>query len=115
MQQQWSEAKTHQKKGVIFFSKKPFFHQILFRETLIWHHPLITVHQKISKKPYFYRLKKDGQVINSTMAKLLTLKWPKNGQVINSTAYIYIYIWELRPNIYIYMHAVKFKSGPIFA
>ena len=31
------------------------------------------------------------------MAKLLTLKWPKNGQVINSAAYIY---------------AVKLLSGP---
>ena len=26
------------------------------------------------------------------MAKLLTLKWPKNGQVIDPTAYIYIYL-----------------------
>ena len=48
------------------------------------------MHQKIAKNPYFYRLKKDGQVINSTMAKLLTQKRPKNGQDINSTAYIYI-------------------------
>ena len=58
MQQQWSEAKTHQKKGAIFFSKKPFFDHFLFSKTLIWDHPPITVHQKISKNPYFYRLKK---------------------------------------------------------
>ena len=90
MQQQGSKAKTPKKIGAHFFSETPFLTKF-FSKTLILHHPLITVHQKISKKTYFYRLKKDGQVINSTMAKLLTLKWPKNGQVINPTAYIYIY------------------------
>ena len=76
----------------MFFFRTPFFDQKQLSKTLILHHPLKTVHQKISKKNYFYSLKKDGQVINSTMAKLLTLLWPKNGQVINPTAYIYICI-----------------------
>ena len=90
MQQQGSEAKTPQKKGAHFFRKSLFWPNF-FSKTLILHHPLKTVHQKISKKPYFYRLKKDGQVIDPTMARLLTLKWPKYGQVIDPTAHIYIY------------------------
>ena len=92
MQQQGSKAKTPQKKGAHFFSETPFLTKF-FSKTLILHHPLKTVHQKISKKPYFYRLKKGGQVIDPTVAKLLTLLWPKCGQVIDPTAYIYIYIY----------------------
>ena len=57
MQQQGSKAKTPQKKVHNFFFGNPFFDQF-FSKTLILHHPLKTVHQKISKKPYFYRLKK---------------------------------------------------------
>ena len=91
MQQQGSKAKTPQKKGAHFFFGNPFFDQF-FSKTLILHHPLKIVHQKISKNPYFYRLKKDVQVIDPTMARLSTLLWPKYGQVIDPTAYIYIYI-----------------------
>ena len=94
MQQQGSKAKTPQKKGAHFFSETPFLTKF-FSKTLILHHPLKTVHQKISKNPLliiFIGSKKDGQVIDPTMAKLLTLLWPKNGQVIDPTAYIYIYI-----------------------
>ena len=46
-----------------------FFDQKQLSKTLILHHPLKTVHQKISKKPYLYRLKKGGQVIDPTVAK----------------------------------------------
>ena len=93
MQQQGSEAKTPPKKGAHFFFGNPFFDQIFFSKTLILHHPLKTVHQKISKNPYFIGSKKDGQVIDPTMARLLTLLWPKYGQVIDPTACIYIYIY----------------------
>ena len=86
------KPKLPKKKVHNFFSETPFLTKF-FSKTLILHHPLITVHQKISKKTYFYGSKKDGQVINSTMAKLLTQLWPKNGQVINPTACIYIYIY----------------------
>ena len=58
MQQQGGEAKTPQKKGAHFFFGNPFFDQLFFSKTLILHHPLKTVHQKISQNPYFYRLKK---------------------------------------------------------
>ena len=85
------KPKLPKKKVHIGFSETPFLTNF-FSKTLILHHPLKTVHQKISKNPYVYRLKKDGQVIDPTMAKLLTLLWPKNGQVIDPTAYIYIYI-----------------------
>ena len=83
------------KKRCTFFFGNPFFDQIFFSKTLILHHPLKTVHQKISKKPYFYRLKKNGQVIDPTMARLLTLLWPKYVQVIDPTAYIYIWVSPL--------------------
>ena len=90
MQQQGSKAKTPQKKGAHFCFGNPFFDQIFFSKTLILHHPLKTVHQKISQKTLFFiGSKKDGQVIDPTMARLLTLKWPKYGQVIDPTAYIY--------------------------
>ena len=98
MQQQWSKPKLPKKKGAQFFFRKPFFDQIFFKNTN-FAPPPENCAQKISQNPYFYRLKKDGQVIDPTMAKLLTLKWPKNGQVIDPTAYIYIY-------------AVKLLSGP---
>ena len=91
MQQQGSKAKTPQKKGAHFFSDTSFLTNF-FSKTLILHHPLKTVHQKISKNPIFIGSKKDGQVIDPTMAKLLTLKWPKCGQVIDPTLYIYVYI-----------------------
>ena len=76
------------------FFWKPLFWPI-FSKTLILHHPLKTVRKNISKKPYFYRLKKGGQVIDLTVAKLLTLKWAKCGQAIDPEAYF----------IYIYRHA----------
>ena len=99
MQQQGSKAKTPPKKGAqfFFFFRKPLFLTNFFSKTLVLHHPLKTVHQKISQKSYFYRLKKDGQVIDPTMARLSTLLWPKYGQVIDPTAHIYIYVC-----IYIY-------------
>ena len=84
------KAKTPQKKGAHSFFGNPFFDQF-FSKTLILHHPLKTVHQKISQKPYFSRLKKDGQVIDPTMAKLLTLLWPKMAKLL-TLQHIYIYI-----------------------
>ena len=92
MQQQGSKAKTPQKKGAHFFFRKPLFLTNFFSKTLLLHHPLKIVHKKSPKNPIFIGSKKDGQVIDPTMAKLLTLKWPKNGQVIDPTAYTYIYI-----------------------
>ena len=80
------------KKRCLFFGNL-FFDQKQLSKTLILHHPLKTVHQKISQNPYFYRLKKGGQVIDPTVAKLLTLLCPKCGQVIDPTTYIYIYIY----------------------
>ena len=86
------KPKLPPKKVHIFFSENLFFDQKQRSKTLILHHPLKIVHQKLSKKPYFYRLKKGGQVIDLRVAKLLTLKWPKCGQLIDPTAHIYIYI-----------------------
>ena len=95
MQQQGSKAKTPKKKGCTFFFGNPFFDQF-FSKALILHHPLKTVHQKISKNPYFYRLKKrwpsywpyHGQVIDPTLAK----KWPSYRPY---SIYIYIYaLWS---------------------
>ena len=91
MQQQGSKAKTPPKKGAHFFSETPFLTNF-FSKTLILHHPLKTVHQKSQKKPIFIGSKKGGQVIDPTVAKLLTLLWPKCGQVIDPTTYIYIYM-----------------------
>ena len=88
MQQQGSKAKTPKKKGAQFFFGNPFFDQF-FSKTLILHHPLKTVHKKISQNPYCYRLKKGGQVIDTKVAKLLTLQ-----------------------HIYIYVSAVKLLTGP---
>ena len=104
MQQQGSKAKTPQRKGAqFFFFGNPFFDQF-FSKALILHHPLKTVHKKSPQNPIFIGSKKGGQVIDPKVAKLLTLLWPKNGQVIDPAAYIYIY-----------MHAVELKTGPIFA
>ena len=89
------KPKLPKKKVHDFFFGNLFFDQNQLSKTLILHHPLKIVHQKISPNPYFYRLKKGGQVIDPTVAKLLTLKWPKCGQVIDPTAYIYIYVVEL--------------------
>ena len=74
-----------------FFFGNPFFDQF-FSKTLILHHPLKTVHKKSPKNPIFIGSKKGGQVIDPTVAKLLTLLWPKCGQVIDPTAYMYMYI-----------------------
>ena len=41
------------------------------------------MHQKISQTPIFIGSKKGGQVIDPTVAKLLTLLWPNCGQVID--------------------------------
>ena len=46
MQQQGCKAKTPKKKGAHFFSETPFLTNF-FSKTLILHHPLIIVHQKI--------------------------------------------------------------------
>ena len=82
MQQQSSKTKTPPKKGAqFFFSETSFFDQKQLSKTLILPHPLKTVHKKTQKKTYFSTF---------TVAKLLTLKWPKCGQVIDPTTYIYI-------------------------
>ena len=68
------------------------------------------MHKKNSKRPYFYRLKKGGQVIDLEVAKLLTLKWPKCGQVIDLTAYICIHSSKVRycvRDIFISTHKCK--------
>ena len=57
MQQQGSKAKTPQKKGAHFFSETPFWTNF-FSKTIIWHHPLKIVHQKISQNPFFIGSKK---------------------------------------------------------
>ena len=81
------------KKKVHIFFRKSFFDQF-FSKTPILHHPLKTVHQKNSKNPYFYRLKKrwpgywpyHGQVIDLKMAKIWPGYWPYS---------IYIYmLWS---------------------
>ena len=78
------KPKLPQKKVHHFF-RKPLFWPNFFSKTLILHHPLKTVHKKISKKkPYFYRLKKrwpsywpyHGQVIDPKMAKKWPSYWP---------------------------------------
>ena len=56
------------KRCTFFFGGNPFFDHF-FSKTLILHHPLKTVHEKISPNPYFYRLKKKP-------ARLLTLRRP---------------------------------------
>ena len=107
MQQQGSKAKTPPKKGALFSLFWPTF----FSKTLILHHPLKTVHQKISKKPYFYRLKKKwpsywpyrGQVIDPTLAKMWPSYWPHS---------IYIYIY-----MYVYTYPIQglvilVRNGP---
>ena len=90
------KPKLPQKKvHIFFFFSETLFWPNFFSKTLILHHPLKTVHKKISKNPIFIGSKKDGQVIDPTVAKLLTLLWPKYGQVIDPTAYIYIYmLWS---------------------
>ena len=91
MQQQWTKPKLPQKKVHIFLFGNPFLTKLFFKNTN-FAPPPENCAQKISQNPYFYRLKKNGQVIDPTMAKLLTLKWPKYGQVIDPTASIYIYV-----------------------
>ena len=90
MQQQWTKPKLPKKKVHLFLGGNPFFDHF-FSKTLILHHPLKTVHEKISQNPYFYRLKKSrpgywpypGQVIDPKMAKIRPGYWPYS---------IYIYI-----------------------
>ena len=65
------------------FSETSFLTKKQLSKTLILHHPLKTVHKKYPKTPIFIGSKKGGQVIDPTVAKLLTLKWPKCGQVID--------------------------------
>ena len=88
------------KKRCTFFRKPLFWPKTTFKNTN-FAPPPENCAPKISQNPYFYRLKKGGQVIDPTVAKLLTLKWPKCGQVIDPTAYVYIY-----------MLAVRLGSGP---
>ena len=76
----------------IFF-RKPFFDQFFFKNTNFAPPPENCAQKNLPKTPIFIGSKKDGQVIDPTMAKLLTLKWPKYGQAIDPTAYIYIYIY----------------------
>ena len=78
----------------IFLAGNLFFDQKQLSKTQIVHHPLKTVHKKISKKTYFYRLKTRwpsywpyrGQVIDLKMAKMWPSYWPYKH------IYIYIYI-----------------------
>ena len=98
------------KKRCTFFLGETRFLTIFFSKTLILHHPLKTVHEKISQNPYFYRLKKAGQVIDPTPARLLTLLWPKSGQVIDPTAYIYIYIYIYMLESYFLYHVWPLES-----
>ena len=111
MQQQGSKAKTPQKKGAHVFFGNPFFDN--FSKTLILHHPLKTVHKKSPKNPIFIGSKK-GQLIDPTMAKLLTLLWPKNGQVIDPTTYIYICVYIcMYLYMYVYMYIyIDTQDGP---
>ena len=103
MQQQWTKPKLPKKKVHLFFGGNPFFDHFFFSKTLILHHPLKTVHEKISQNPYFYRLKKSrpgywpypGQVIDPTLAKIRPGYWPYS--------------------ICIYIYAVESKCGPRFA
>ena len=74
------KPKLPQKRCTFFFGNL-FFDQKQLSKTLILHHPLKTVHKKSPKTPIFIGSKKGGQVIDPTVAKLLTLKWPKCGQV----------------------------------
>ena len=99
IQQQWKTLTAPKNRCTNFIFGNPFL-TIFFRNTN-FAPPPDNCAPKNLKNPIFIGSKKDGQVINSTMAKLLTQKWPKNGQVINPTAYIYIHIYLY---IYIYTH-----------
>ena len=50
MQQQVTKSSTPPQKTCTFFLDNPFFDQKQLSKTLILHHPLKTVHRKISKK-----------------------------------------------------------------
>ena len=101
------KPKLPKKKVHNFFSETPFLTKFFFKNTNFAPPPENCAPKNL-QKPLFYRLKKGGQVIDPTLAKLLTLLWPKCGQVVDPTAYIYMYI-----DIYIY--AVKLLSGPSLA
>ena len=76
----------------MFFFGNLFFDQFFFKTTN-FAPPPENCAQKISEKPYFYRLKKGGQVIDPKVAKLLTLLWPKKKPSYwPYSIYIYIYI-----------------------
>ena len=94
MQQQWTKPKLPKKKGALcFFLETRFWPKTTFKNTN-FAPPPENCAQKISKKPYFYRLKKrwpsywlyHGQVIDPKMAKTWPSYWPYS-------AYIYIYMW----------------------
>ena len=86
-------------------SENPNFDKIQLFQTIILHQPLKTVHSKNTIKQFFFE---GGQVIDSTVARLLTLKRLKCGQAIDSTAHIYIYIAGTQAIAYI------FGSKPIY-
>ena len=92
MQQQGSKAKTPPKKGAHFFSETSFLTKF-FKNTNVAPPPENCAPKNLQKNPVYIGSKKGGQVIDPTVAKLLTLLWPKCGQVIDPTAYIYIYIY----------------------
>ena len=75
----------------IFFRKPLFWPNFVFKNTNFAPPPENCAPKNL-QNPYFHRLKKGGQVIDPTVAKLLTLLCPKCGQVIDPTAYIYIYV-----------------------
>ena len=81
------KPKLPKKKVHNVFFGNPFFDQFFFENTN-FAPPPENCAQKISQNPIFIGSKKGGQVIDPTVAKLLTLLWPKCGQVIDPTAYI---------------------------
>ena len=101
------QHKKEKTKNAIFFSKTSFLITQNFAKTLFWHTVTLFVLQKKPKKPYKTgekTAKKNlDQFLTYNLDQFLTYKTPNLGPVFNSTAYIYIYIY-----------AVKLKTGPRF-
>ena len=80
------KPKLPPKKVHNFFFGNLFFDQKQLSKTLILHRPLKTVHSKNLKNPIFI-------VIDLTVAKLLTLRWPSYVAKLLTLQHIYIYIY----------------------